>query len=196
MSDLAERYLKMPDDEIIRLYGQIESLTDEAKNTLRAETVRRGITDEKLVCSSSLQTEPTLRLKDRPSRWASYWPSIEDSESATKALHNAGWCAAIQAAITGILALVAIKLQHPVIGLDGWSSIDTALLAITSWRLFKLSYGWAIFATIYQFANVVQRLTEGTAGIAIGIIFLLAYISAFRGGAYLRKHRNDPVQGN
>ena len=193
MSDIAENYPSMPDAEIIRLYGQIDSLPSEAKDALRAEAARRGLTDAHLIAPSSPPANPAPKPA-HPSVWSSYWPKMDSRDSAIKALNTAGGFAAFQAVVTGIIAVTAIVLHHPIIGLDGWTLIDTALMGIVSWRLYKLSFVWAIVAVLYQSANVVERAADAGTGLIVSLAFLLIYIGAVRGAAYLRKHRNDAPQ--
>lgn len=130
----------------------------------------------------------------RPSPFASYWPKMDSRESAEKALRTAAGFAAFQAVIIAIVAIIAIVVRHPIIGLNAWALLDSALMAIVSWRLSKFSLAWAIVAVIYQTANVIERVSEaGTTGLFIGLAFLLIYIGAVRGASYLRKHRHDAL---
>ena len=48
MYGIVETYRRLPDDEILRLYGDIGSLTDEGRESLIAEMGRRGLTGEQL----------------------------------------------------------------------------------------------------------------------------------------------------
>lgn len=143
--------------------------------------------------TSSTPANPTAKPA-RPSPFASYWPKMDSRESAEKALRTAAGFAAFQAVVIAIVAVAAIVLRHPIIGLNAWALIDSALMAIVSWRLSRLSLAWAIVAVLYQTANVIERVTDaGATGLLVGLAFLLIYIGAVRGALYLRKLRHETL---
>jgi hypothetical protein len=77
MSSVTETYRRASEDELVALYAEIDSLTDEAQNALRAEINRRGLSDEQVASQIGTlkrdqeeQKQIQLEAKrKRPVRW-------------------------------------------------------------------------------------------------------------------------------
>jgi magnesium-transporting ATPase (P-type) len=77
MASIAETYRRASDDELAALSAEIDSLTDEARDVLRVEISRRGLSDEQL--ASQIETlkreqeeQKHIQLeakRKRPVRW-------------------------------------------------------------------------------------------------------------------------------
>ena len=124
-----------------------------------------------------------------PKTPSTYWPSIESREDAIKVMHYAFFFAVFQIILTVGLALYSTYKGETIDGINAYSLVDAAIVALIAWRLYRLSFGWAIAAVIYTSINVgVSRYEGRTKAPIIGIIVLLAYVNAVRAGHYLRKH--------
>lgn len=127
---------------------------------------------------------------EKPNR---YWPSITSRADATNVMEYGGGLAVFQSILTAAIALYAIYRHSQFLGIDAYSLLDVVLLAVIAWRLFRFSFWWAIAAVMYALVNIVVRFTQGGVKTPIvGIIFLLVYVNAMRGGYYLRKHPAQP----
>jgi magnesium-transporting ATPase (P-type) len=77
MSSVAETYRRASEDELIALCAEIDSLTDEARDALRAEIDRRGLSQERVASQietlkreQEQQKQIQLEVKrKRPVRW-------------------------------------------------------------------------------------------------------------------------------
>ena len=65
MSNFAETYGAYSDDELVRLFDDIASLTEEAKVALRSEIQKRGLTPEQLADHSRKQAEYTAQIDNQ-----------------------------------------------------------------------------------------------------------------------------------
>jgi hypothetical protein len=133
----------------------------------------------------------SLRLYKVKKIKAEFWPIINSSESAEKALRRAGWFAVFQGAITLTIVFIAISTQEPIGGIHGRNVIDVALIFFIAWRLFRYSLIWSVIAVVYEAANIYRNTLAGYGieSAIIGIIFLLVYIAGMRGADYLHSNR-------
>jgi hypothetical protein len=120
------------------------------------------------------------------------WVSVVDVESAAKAMHTGGWSAAFNCAVTSLVAMSALIQRHPVLGLDGFALLDAAIFGMIAWRIYRLSFAWSVGGLLFFLMERVEMArshpTQHGGGV-ITIILFLGYLSAVRGGWYLRTHK-------
>ncbi len=129
-----------------------------------------------------------------------YWPSIDDASSAESAIMPAVGVSAFIAAITALGSVLSIVYQKPIFGLDGWGLVDAILFGVASWRIRKLSRGWAIAGLVLYLLEVAYKLLSSSPS-AIGVlavVFILTFIAAIRGTfayhRYLKVDQATPEQ--
>ena len=104
-------------------------------------------------------------------------------------MHYGAVAAAFYAAATACVSYVAICLQRPVLGFDGWGMADALVFAVMAWRVHRSSVNWAITGLLFSTASKVYwvGMTGHTNGVLISSVFFLLYLHTARAGFYLRK---------
>ena len=118
-----------------------------------------------------------------PKKQNGLWPNVETTASAISATkQGAGVCFFI-AGLTTLVALIAIVVGHPIIGVNAWSLVDAFLFAIAGWRTLRLSRGWSIAALVLYLVECGVKLSQGFAGAAaVMMVFLtIGLINGVRG---------------
>ena len=123
-------------------------------------------------------------------------PTLSTIEGAKKAIQYAAWAAFLSAAITFILATIALS-GTKIMGMGAENYIDVLILAGLGFGVLKASRICAVVLFIYFVGNIVLRLSEGqqTGAIASAIIWGALYLNGMRGAfAYHRlKNANTPT---
>jgi hypothetical protein len=114
------------------------------------------------------------------------WPRIESREKAVTVMHHGAVAAGLSAGLTAALGFTALYLHRGILGIDGWSLLDTAFLAIVAWRVHRLSLVWAIFGlvlfTVEKLYSFAQPINHGGLYHVVVIMFFLYYLHAVRAG--------------
>ena len=121
------------------------------------------------------------------------WPQIASSKEAIDAAFQSALWAFLVASITAIIAVVAIFVDHPVIGLDGWALIDAGLFAIIGWRVSKLSLPWAVFGLLYLGISDAVKLSDGKSPGIMGLIILFGFVSGVRGTWFIWREKKKSI---
>jgi hypothetical protein len=102
MQDFAETYRAASDDEIARLHGQIDSLTEQARDCLRLEIARRGLSEGDLAQIRGQLTEYAESVKRE-------WRETRKTDAS-----QIGARFAIRVALVIVIALIAalVALVH------------------------------------------------------------------------------------
>ena len=122
----------------------------------------------------------------------SLWPKIESPEAAKSAMKNAASASFIIVAVTGTVAVLAIILGHPILGINGSALVDAGLFALIGWRLRKHSRIAAILGLLLYLLEAGQRFVSGAgssaaAGSVVTILFILYFINGVRGAMFLHQ---------
>lgn len=129
-----------------------------------------------------------------PSHNDSGWvQSVKSSKRAVYVMRIGASAAGLFALLTAVANIMAILLDRPILGMNGWGLIDAVLFSVVSWRVFRLSLPWAIAGfvmfTIERVMSFVHNPHILSSGTIATVIFFPAYLNAVRGGLYLRKIR-------
>ncbi|MFZ0761636.1 MAG: hypothetical protein WAM69_16940 [Candidatus Sulfotelmatobacter sp.] len=73
-----------------------------------------------------------IHLYDPNQSWVSrltnlWWPDVYDLPNAEKAIRNGFWAAVYVASVTAIVALLALFLHKPILGIDGAGLVDAEI---------------------------------------------------------------------
>jgi hypothetical protein len=128
---------------------------------------------------------------------SSWWPSIQNPETAVKAMQFGAYTAALSAILTAGISGAAIYLRHPVLGMDAWALVDATLFAIVAWRVYRQSLPWSIAGlVIFSLERLLAFISNPhliIGGVIATVIFLPYYVNAVRGGLYLRAARRPDL---
>ena len=111
------------------------------------------------------------------------WPNINDLEAAKKACKAASIGAFIVAAMTGIVAGIAMAGSSPVAGIDGSAFVDAAIFAILGFFLGRCSRTAAVITLALFIIERIYMMAQGVApaGIAVALILIVYFIGGVRG---------------
>jgi hypothetical protein len=130
----------------------------------------------------------------------SLWPKIESPEAAKSAMKNAASASFIIVAVTGTVAVLAIMLGHPILGIGGSALVDAALFALIGWRISKHSRIAAVLGLLLYLLEAGQRfISSGSApaaGSVVTVLFIIYFIHGVRGAMYLHQsqvHHLSPL---
>jgi hypothetical protein len=126
---------------------------------------------------------------------SSYWAKIEDMKSAQDAALGAAGIALFCTIVSGVLAVLSIIYDKPILGINGWSPVDATLFAVCAWRIWKMSRSWAIVGLLLYLLEVVWRVQNGikAAGIIVSIIFTLAFVGGVRGTFAFHRYSKEAM---
>ena len=112
-----------------------------------------------------------------------FWPDIHDIESAKKACHAAAVGAFFVAAITGLVAAIAMASSTPIAGIDGSAFVDAAIFAVLGFFLRRCSRTAAVIALVLFIIERIFMMAQGgaPAGLIVAIILIVYFIGGVRG---------------
>lgn len=131
--------------------------------------------------------------KAKPYTFGWLWPVITNDEEAKKAARSAAYVAATVAVLTCVVSIVALITKEPFSGIDGWGILDALLFAVIAWRIFKLSFPWALSALLLYCAEMAWKWnTQGLPGgnVVVPVLVVLALIAGVRGTAFIGKRES------
>lgn len=122
----------------------------------------------------------------------SLWPKIESPEAAKSAMKNAASASFIIVAVTGTVAVLAIILGHPILGISGSALVDAGLFALIGWRIRKHSRIAAVLGLLLYLLEAGQRFVSSggsapAAGSVVTVLFIIYFIHGVRGAMYLHQ---------
>jgi len=115
---------------------------------------------------------------------STWWPSTDTLEHAKSASRYGVWAAGIVAAITAIVATIALVSGSAFAGIDAWSYLDAVLFAAITFGIYKLSRFAAVAGLVLYVLEslyAMAQLAGPRSGIVLRIILTLAFINAVRG---------------
>ena len=119
-----------------------------------------------------------------------FWPSVANLPDAVRASDQAFWAAVFVAAMTAVLATLAVT-THLLPSLDASAYIDAFLFALIAWRIKRRSRAFAIVGLVlfivekaFQF---VQTPPAAAGGIFMTLFLLLMFVSGVRGNYAIRR---------
>jgi len=120
------------------------------------------------------------------------WPKIDNREAAERAMKNAASAAFLVVAVTGTVAILAVVLGHPILGIGGSALVDAALFALIGWRISKHSRIAAIFGLLLYLLEAGQRFVSSAgstpgAGFVVTVFFILYFVHGVRGAMSLHQ---------
>jgi len=163
----------MPDEELLRVAANLESLLPIAQAVLVAELDKRG---------KHGFTVPAPRREPRASGpWR--WPIISDEKSAKKAAATGAGFAFAVAGITGVLAIISIF--RPLGFVKPLSLVDALLFGflgfMIQWKTSRIAAVAALILFVGERIYAGVGLGISAAVGALAVIFLLGFISGVRG---------------
>ena len=127
---------------------------------------------------------------------SAWWPSTDTLEHAKSASRQGVWAAGFVAAITAIVATIALVSGSAFAGIDAWAYLDAVLFAAITFGIYKLSRFAAVAGLVLYVLESLYAMTQlagPRAGIVVRIILTLAFINAVRGTfAYHRLSASAP----
>jgi hypothetical protein len=185
--EFVARYQECDDMELLQLAASAGDLTEAAQEALKSEMGRRNLSQPASVVATNRDTRLTPLISSDQRPWITrFWPRISSHEEAIRVLKSGGILAAAQGTLTAGLSVYLAYAHTQFAGLNGYSIIDAALFWLISWRLFRRSLGWSIFAVLFEAANVASHLQDHVGNVIVGIVLSLIYINALRGAIYFR----------
>jgi hypothetical protein len=129
---------------------------------------------------------------------SSYWPDVSDQQKAEKAIGYGFGAAAFVACITGGLALVAMYLHKPILGIDGLGLVDAVMFAAIGFGINKKSRAAAVIGlglyAVERIYMMVQGSGDNSAGAVASVLFTLYFIHGVRGTfAYRRLSKQAAI---
>ena len=128
--------------------------------------------------------------KGQQSRWAMFWPEVDDVASARAVSRQGMWACLIVATVTAIVAALGV------LGMDAWAFVDAGMFLAAAWGIHRGSRFAAVGALVLF---VVERAflfsQTGQTGGLLTIALLLAFGNGARGTLALRRLMNaGPVE--
>ena len=121
------------------------------------------------------------------------WPSMDNPVNAAQAVQDGAVTAFIVSGLTGVVATASIVVGEPIAGIDGWSYIDSLLMAVAGWRIKNSSITWTSFVLVYwSVAVAVKFLGQQLGGSVVSLLFLLFFINALRGVLAQKRQSQHP----
>ncbi len=119
-----------------------------------------------------------------------WWPTLNDTQSAKKAVQQGAWYAVFTGVATALIATLNVEgVTHNFLDMDAWSFVDASIILVLAILMFRLSRVASILALALYAAGRVIEIQSGQAqgqGIVF-ILFGLFYVNAVRGAfAYWR----------
>lgn len=124
------------------------------------------------------------------------WPDLKDLGSSQQACRNAAGACFVVAAITGLVAALALAGTTLLPGIDGWALVDAGIFALLGLFLRRFSRIAAVFALVLFLLERILMLAEHPtpAGLPLALILAVFLIGGVRGSfAYHRllQQQND-----
>ena len=122
-----------------------------------------------------------------------YWPAVDSAVDAAKVMHQGAYAYWVGAAITAVVAGIALAVRHSVAGVDAYAFVDVAMFVLIGWRVYRLSLPWAIAGLVIFVAEKVYQLASLPSGTGVGgapilaVVLLLYFVHAIRAGLFLRR---------
>ena len=127
------------------------------------------------------------------------WPDVNTLESSKQACRNAAGAAFIVAALTAIVAVIAMTSGTAIVGINGWALVDAVAFAVLGIFLRRFSRTAALIALVLYILERVAMMADSPspAGIPLAIIFVLFFLGGVRGAfAYHRLNAEQSAQAN
>ncbi|MGA2435521.1 MAG: hypothetical protein ABSG25_09570 [Bryobacteraceae bacterium] len=180
-------YASMPDEELLQVAANLESLVPVAQAVLVAELAKRG---KHGFAVPAPKSEPRVS-----GRW---WPLISDEKSAKEAAAIGAGCAYVVAGITGVFAIISIF--RPLSFVKPLSLVDALLFGFLGFMIqWKTSRIAAVAALIVFVGERIEAGGERGGGAAVwvlAVIFLLGFISGVRGAFAYHVYRRGLDMGS
>lgn len=193
-------YSLYTNDELDCAAKEFDGLTGEARNALQYELRQRGLESQD-TSAKPIQAAERLALDSEQPRTSGsnwLWPVVTNEEEAKKAAKRGAYAATLVAVLTAAVALIAIGAKGPIMGMDGWAMLDALLFALIAWKIFKLSFPWAIVGLLLYLAEVSWRWSKvgipNGGGVVIQGLIIMALITSVRGTLFLSKDRKSKTK--
>jgi len=109
---------------------------------------------------------------------------MDNLADAEQASNQGFWAALFCAAVTAVVATVALLTSHALMGIGPLAYIDALLLAIIGWRIRRRSRVFAVIGlALFIVEKIFQFATQHQAyfGIFMAVVLLFAFINGVRG---------------
>ena len=127
---------------------------------------------------------------------STWWPATDTLEHARSTSRYGVWAAGFVAAITAVVATIALVSGSAIAGIDAWAYLDAVLFAAITFGIYKLSRFAAVAGLVLYVLEslyAMAQLAGPRSGIVLRIIITLAFIHAVRGTfAYRRLSASAP----
>ncbi|MGA8490856.1 MAG: hypothetical protein WB711_10560 [Terriglobales bacterium] len=119
-----------------------------------------------------------------------FWPDVSNPLNAERSIRYGFWAAAFVASVTATVALLAIFLHKPVLGVDGAGLVDAALFAGIAFGIDRRSRAAAVAGlALYggERAHILAKGATTSAAAAMTVILALYFVHGVRGTFAYRK---------
>ena len=126
------------------------------------------------------------------SNWA--WPTIENRASAVSAAKSGMWAAIIVAAVTALIATVALSYGKAIGGIDAWAYVDAAIFAIIAFGIWRMSRAAAVIGLLLFIAERVDMYVSAHSFSVLSLLLLLMFVNGVRGTFGYRRFAEDEAE--
>ena len=113
-----------------------------------------------------------------------FWPDVSTLPDAVWAVKQGVYAAGFVAVVTAVVALAALSLHTPVLGLGGSALVDAAIFAAVAYGIRKNSRFAAVSGLVIYLVERIYMFKAGVHGggaTAMVVILTLAFVTGIRG---------------
>ena len=136
-----------------------------------------------------------------------WWPTLDNSESAKGATREGAWAALIVAVGTALIATLNIEgVTNNFMGENAWAYVDASAFLILSILVFRFSRIAALLALIFYLGERISILVNvpyARSNLLVAAIFVMAFVNGIRGAFAWHRFRqsatlppNAPAESN
>jgi hypothetical protein len=129
-------------------------------------------------------------------RYIPLWPDVSDLPSAEKAIRCGFGAATLVASVTAVVALLALFLHKPILGIDGGGLVDAAAFAGIAFGICRRSRAAALAGFAMYLGEMTYIVAQGSdisRGAVMRVLLVLYFLHGVRGTFAYRKLSNQQV---
>lgn len=118
---------------------------------------------------------------------------LDIPEEVEKRIRNAVGAGIFTGAVTLIISVIALVTHTPVLGIDGWSVIDAALIAGLTFGIYKKNRTCAVIMLIYYAGTKILQIvtTHAMSGGILGVLFCYLFLMGAVGTFQYHQIKNE-----